>query len=303
MTRPTSNLQPLSSQDRCGAPATHEIVDPVTHEVNPKMPITHLCPRHAKGWAGSTGSKPLRIANSMLVVLVLGMLATSASADPTPNPASTPLTTAEILYNDGQTAYDTTDYATAIAKWQASYDISGESDLLFNIAQAYRLSGDCGHALTAYRRFMVALDPMADQRKLANDFVRELEPRCPQTPVVVAQKADPQRSTLKIAGLSAGGAGIVSLAIGVGFGHRASTLGGEVTRACSVFCDWTKEHSKDVAGRRDAVVGYAFDALGMAAIAGGAALYYLGYRETAIHVEPIAQLHESGAVLSWSTPW
>ena len=45
-------------------------------------------------------------------------------------------TSAEDLYTEGQAAYDRADYTTAVGKWQASYDVSKESGLLFNLAQA-----------------------------------------------------------------------------------------------------------------------------------------------------------------------
>jgi len=69
-------------------------------------------------------------------------------------------------------------------------------------------------------------------------------------------------------------------------------------------CDWSKEKDKDAAGRRDATLGWTFDALGVLALAGGAALYYFGGREAEMHAVPIVvQPHKEGAVLSWSGSW
>lgn len=224
-------------------------------------------------------------------------------------------TSAESLYTEGQTDYDKEDYAGAIAKWQESYQLSSESGLLFNLAQARRLSGDCAQALTTYKKFVATdPDPTSEQHKLALDFARELEPTCGSHASIDNQRPNPQPAvggglndredrdtdrTLRIEGLVTSGAGAVSLAIGLGLGHLASTSGDEVTSACAVSCDWTVQKSKDAAGRRDATIGYALDAVGVAAIAGGAVMYYLGNR-SAVTVAPRT---EGGAVASWSGSW
>jgi hypothetical protein len=98
-----------------------------------------------------------------------------------------------------------------------------------------------------------------------------------------------------------GGAGVVLTATGLLFGRRASTLGDEVTNACSVSCDWAEQRSKDVAGRRYATIGYTLDVLGLAAIAGGAVMYFLGDRTSGVTVSPTS--HDGGAVLSWRGRW
>ncbi len=231
----------------------------------------------------------------VLATAIVAALDASAMAAPTP----------EELYADGQAAYDRADYATAITDWQASYKLSGASGLLFNIAQAYRLKGECKPALFTYKRFL-ALEPTAEQRALADDFVRELEPTCGATiqpPVLDRPVAAPGR-TMKLAGIATAGAGVAVLAIGLGLGHHASTLGNDVTTACAVSCNWALETDRDAAGHRDAALGWTFDALGALALAGGAALYYLGDRTDEIHVTPVTvRSHDSGAVVSWSRSW
>ena len=228
-----------------------------------------------------------------LIIGAIAALETTALAAPT----------AENLYNEGQAAYDHADYPTAIARWQTAYQLSGESGLLFNLAQARRLSGDCAGALSTYKRF-VAIDPTADQHQLALDLARELEPSCGARPVeqpLPAQVNARPGQTLRIAGLVAGGAGVVSIGVGLLLGHHAQALGAEVTTACAVSCDWTVQKSKDAAGRRDASIGYALDVVGVAAIAGGAVMYYLGDRESPVTVAPRGR--EGGAVISWSGSW
>lgn len=247
----------------------------------------------------------------LVIVSLVALCGTASIARADPSPA------AEVLYAQGQIAYARADYVTAIDKWQGAYDLSGESALLFNLAQAYRLSGDCARAIETYRRFVIA-DPAAGTRALAEDLVRELTSTCVKRPeplVVVKPPTTPSvdaptgkdrgtvpGQTLRIAGLVTGGAGAVSLAIGIAIGHHASRIGAEVTSACAVSCDWAVQRSKDTAGRRDATIGYALDAVGVATIAGGALMYYLG--ERTITVEPLsAQPGARGGIVAWSGAW
>jgi hypothetical protein len=88
---------------------------------------------------------------------------------------------------------------------------------------------------------------------------------------------------------------------GLALGKHASTLGDEVTSACSTSCDWEVQKDKDAAGHRDAAIGYTFDVIGIAAIAGGAVMYYLGDRANSVAVSP--RPREDGAVVSWSGSW
>jgi tetratricopeptide (TPR) repeat protein len=228
-----------------------------------------------------------------VVVAIVVIVATSGGAHAGP--------TAEELYDQGKAAYDHGDYTIAILDWERSYSLSHEPALLFNLAQANRLLGDCAQALFRYKRF-VDLDPKSEQRGLADDFIRELEPTCgtpTQSRTDRVEKGSGQE--LKVAGLVTGGAGALSLVIGLGLGHHASTLGDEVTAACTSSCDWQAVKDKDAAGRRDAGIGYALDAVGIAAIAGGAIMYYLGDREHAVTISP--RPRDGGAVVSWSGSW
>ena len=234
---------------------------------------------------------------------------------------------AEDLYTEGQAAYDHADYKAAAAKWQASYDLSNESGLLFNLAQAKRLSNDCAGATATYRRFVAAdADEASEQHKLAEDLVRELEGKCPEKPAVVPppkvvnhptlddtlnlgagindRKSGRTRSgrTWKIAGLVTGSVGVAAIAVGLGLGHHGASIGEEITAACQPGCDWDDAlKDKDARGRRAVSIGKALDAVGVAAIAGGAVFYYLGVRQNALAVSPIP--HDDGAVISWSGSW
>lgn len=241
------------------------------------------------------------------IVLILLAAMRFAVADPTPD--------AEQLYRDGQTAYDQQHYDDALAAWQRSYELSHAPALLFNIAQAYRLRahpGDCVQARTQYQSFIQVAEP-SQQRSLAEQYVAELA-SCANSPAGVAPAPSDDASTnehsirnRQIAVVAIGGSGAVLLATGIYFGHRASTLGDEVTSACASVsspCDWSVQSGKDAAGHRDATLGWTFDALGAAALVGSAALYWFGIHESEIQVARVAtRPRESGAVLSWSSTW
>ena len=209
---------------------------------------------------------------------------------------------AEALFDEGQFAYDRGDYRRAIDRWQKSYRLSNEAALLYNIALAYSSADDCEHALWTYKQF-IALDPTSEKRALAEESVQELEAKCGLPTKGRAEDADAGRN-LKLAGLVAGGAGAALVVTGLLYGRRASTLGDEVTSACSDPldpCDWAAQQDKDATGRRYSMIGYTLDVLGLAAVAGGAVMYYLGDRKSRVTVSPTSR--DGGAVLSWGGRW
>lgn len=250
---------------------------------------------------------------TLIVVATIAVLEMTAMADPT----------AEDHFNIGQQSYDRGDFSTAIQEWRAAYDLSGENDLLFNLAQAMRLSGDCAGAITTYQKFIAGDKTESEQHKLAEDFVRELAvcsakpppisdrpkpaPLAPLTsvgqpkPVPMSTSSASPGRTLKIAGLVTGGAGVALLATGLVYGHHASSISDEVTIACHVSCDWATWKDKDAEGRRDVTIGRVIDGAGIAAIVGGAVLYYVGERRSSVVVSP--HYREGGAVVSLIGAW
>ena len=250
---------------------------------------------------------------AVLIAALIMTAGTTAIAQPTP----------ETLYTEGQTAYERGDYGAAITKWQAAYDLSKENGLLFNLAQAKRLAGDCAGALTSYRNFVARdSDPTSDQHKLAGDFAQELASQCSEAPVTntpsttnsvapappkVAEISLPavreRRDEIpvkhgrnwKMAGLVTSGVGVVTLAIGLGLGHHGSEIGAEVTAACRTSCDWSALKDKDIRGRREVAIGRVLDVAGAAAIVGGAVFYYIGMRQESVTIAP----RDGGAVVSW----
>jgi hypothetical protein len=91
------------------------------------------------------------------------------------------------------------------------------------------------------------------------------------TPPETAAPVAPGRN-LRIAGIACAGAGVASIAVGAIFGSKARSLSNKVSGA-SKF-----NPSDDSAGSRDAKLQWVFYGVGVAATAGGAALYYLSVR-------------------------
>jgi tetratricopeptide (TPR) repeat protein len=213
------------------------------------------------------------------VVVVLALAARVAAAD---------TSEAEQLFQQGQAAYDGKRYADAIAAWDRAYQLSKLPAMLFNIAQAHRLAGHCALAVENYRKF-VQLDPAAEDKPAAEQFIRELgtcgATTTPATPVTVPHTEDRGRGK-RIAGISSGTAGVLMLVAGGYFGNVASGNAADIRTACASGCEWTDIESKDAAGRRAEKLQYVFLGAGAAAVATGVWLYLRGARARDVLVEP-----------------
>src|SRR5688500_956745 len=83
-----------------------------------------------------------------LIVISFSLRAMTAAADVTADKAR-----AKQLYEQGVSHYNLAEYDAAIAAWKQSYVLSKAPLLLFNIAQAHRLSGNCAKANTFYASY------------------------------------------------------------------------------------------------------------------------------------------------------
>jgi tetratricopeptide (TPR) repeat protein len=83
-------------------------------------------------------------------------------------------TKAKAFYLEGQKAYDIGDFPRAIDNFKKAYDTAPKPGLLFNIAQAYRLSGDGKQALFFYRNYLRQV-PDAGNRADVEDWIAKLE--------------------------------------------------------------------------------------------------------------------------------
>jgi tetratricopeptide (TPR) repeat protein len=100
-----------------------------------------------------------------VVLAIVATAATAAAETPKEKQAR-----AVKLYEDGLAKFNAAAYAEAVALWQESYDLSRAPLLLFNLGQAYRLSGDCTKALSFYDRYIGAA-PDAPNKSVVDQAV------------------------------------------------------------------------------------------------------------------------------------
>jgi tetratricopeptide (TPR) repeat protein len=81
---------------------------------------------------------------------------------------------AKDLYEQGNTHYDLAEYDQAIELFKQAYSLSHRPTLLYNIAQAYRLKGDCEQALQVYKNYL-RVDPSSPFRAKVESRIAEME--------------------------------------------------------------------------------------------------------------------------------
>jgi tetratricopeptide (TPR) repeat protein len=133
----------------------------------------------------------MRAASAMSAAVVLLAAAPCRAGDG--DAAKPKLTAAERalavrLFDEASAEYQVGRYDRAIPLFQRAYDIAREPTLIFNLAQAYRLSGDCRHALASYEQFLgaPAQEPM---RVTAAAHAELLRQACGDKPAVAAPVA------------------------------------------------------------------------------------------------------------------
>lgn len=101
--------------------------------------------------------RPAIVAVALLATVFAATVSGRASAQtPAPSRARAPadLARAKSAFDEGVRQYNVGDYATAVESFRTAYLSSGRADILFNIAQAYRLAGDCARAELSYRSYL-----------------------------------------------------------------------------------------------------------------------------------------------------
>ncbi|MFN0251667.1 MAG: hypothetical protein ACKV2T_32625 [Kofleriaceae bacterium] len=262
------------------------------------------------------------------VVILLGALCATASAQPgatpTPTPAPAPAPApasdpADQALQEGRRLYDLREFARAIEKFKEVYRLRNDAASLFNIAQSYRLLNDCPQAYTYYKtfqrnfpteradvvaKFIAELEPCKDAKPseptqpMTNpdvpvEPVEVVPPKDPVKPPVVVDEPSAPGRALRISGLAVGGVGVAALATGVVFGLRARSQSRELNNSDV----W--DPLLDASARRADRNAKILLGVGGAAVVGGAVLYYLGYRAEAssqVAIIPSAD----GAAVAWS---
>jgi tetratricopeptide (TPR) repeat protein len=122
---------------------------------------------------------------------------------------------------EGDRLYDLGEYRLAAAEYREAYELLPLPDILFNLAQAYRLSGDAREAVRCYRRFLELADKSSSATQKAKEHLDRLiadhgeaaapladpqltAPEAPD-PGKVAPPLDPSRSGPVLVQSSSGG--------------------------------------------------------------------------------------------------
>lgn len=228
-------------------------------------------------------------------------------------PTQKELEQARAHFKAAEAAKSRGEYKTAAVEYLAAYELFADPEFFFDVAEVYRLSGGDQDALTYYEKYL-ELDPngrgaasaraSADQlrrsiaagqdaaRRAAEEQTRrkaeeekraaDEEARSKAARLSAAQAAEAERRessgrNLRIAGIAAGGAGVVSLGLGVFFGLRAKSISDEASNASEY------DPARDSDGRAANRNMFLFTGVGGAAVVAGGILYYLGHR--ARHVD------------------
>lgn len=227
---------------------------------------------------------------------------------------------ARELAEKGRAYHDAGDYAKAVAAFKEAYVLAPSPALLFNIAQAYRLAGNCDDAAWMYRRY-IDTSPDSEHRALAEQHLSSVEkcghggllvvtppaidakvPEPPKDePSVTAMTTDePAGSRTKQVALWVGIGGGVALAGAVYFAHDASDASDNVSNLYKHGGKGSDVASQDARGQRSAELAEVFGIGGGLAVVGAGVLYAVGrHYESAQHVAVVPHAHGAEVGLSW----
>lgn len=235
---------------------------------------------------------------------------------------------AVALYKEGLNHYNLAEWPEAIKAWKGSYLLSKKPLLLFNIGQAYRLSGDCKQAMTFYDSYQreepnpknaaeleeaLALCAKQPEKPLDEPVEQPITTTTPppKPDVVVAQQpavqpdetidTPPTRTGggLRKVGYVVGGVGVAMTAVGIYFaldaGSAASDLDGYQG-------EWGQEQiDLEARGQNSATMGKVFTGLGVAAVVAGGVMFVIGgpksVESSGVSIVPT----RGGAAFGWST--
>ncbi|HEY3807990.1 MAG TPA: tetratricopeptide repeat protein [Kofleriaceae bacterium] len=243
----------------------------------------------------------------VVAALALVLVAAPAHADEIGVPDK-----AKQLAERGRALHDAGDYSGAIEAFREAYVLAPRPGLLFNLAQAYRLSGDCDDAAFMYRRFLES-NPTGEGRDIAETNLRAVAScghgglviATPVPPPPLSIAAQPVSSTSSShtnlrragAGLVLGGAAALVVA-GV-FAYDAHEASDTVSSAYASGATSANLSQLDANGRRDATVAQAAGIVGGAAAVTGAILYAIGMREESHHLAVVPDRHGGQVRLTW----
>jgi tetratricopeptide (TPR) repeat protein len=105
--------------------------------------------------------------------------------------AEHPSTDAQSHVDKGLALYESKDYEHAASELQAAYELKKDRDVLYALAQAKRLAGDCSSALAHYREFLESNPPTKQADLARKNMARCEEARAPAAPIPPAPASTP----------------------------------------------------------------------------------------------------------------
>jgi tetratricopeptide (TPR) repeat protein len=252
-------------------------------------------------------TSPLRIVPLALLVAVGAAPRPAWGADPRPGAGeSATEARARALYEQGIRHYNLNEHDEAIAAFKEGYKLSGSAGFLYNIAQAYRLKGDCAQALSFYRNYLRA-DPQADNRAAVEARIAAMAECVQATPpsprAAPLPPAAPVRGGgLRVAGLVVAGIGLAAAGTSVYFGLDARHAADDLSTRYETGGTWDQAaHDTEARGQRSQALMLALSITGGAAIVAGGVLYFLGWRTGREERQQVTVLPTSrGGLLAWS---
>ena len=255
----------------------------------------------------------------MRALLLVAALAIPARADNALSPDRVP-NKARALAEKGKAAHQAGDYEVAVSSFKEAYVLAPSPGLLFNIAQAYRLAGNCDEASWMYRRFLDT-GPIGVHRRLAEQHLSavekcsegalkvtaptppRLDARVPEPKLSARAKAmpsDDRGKTYRRWGLYVGVGGAAGLAAAAAFAIDAKQASDTVAETYRRGGRWSDIADDDERGKRSATIATVAGVAGGAAAATGIVLYALGHHyKEAQHVAVTPTADGAHVSLSW----
>jgi hypothetical protein len=251
-----------------------------------------------------------RIGGALAVVAAWAALVGPARADAPPD-----LAQAAQLYDDGKRSFDLGDFPRAIVSWEASYRLSSAPLLLFNLGQAYRLAGDCGRANHFYTTYLRVEPAPPNPTELSAAMTKcagvaptgvRISARAvvpapaaqASPPVAPGAESQPSKPLLRLAGaitLAAGGvAALASASYALVARRSATELAAQPDGTAWTPALAALEQRGATAATRARVLAV----VSVAALAGGATLWWLGRRRSGVAVHVAVAPGHGEAVLA-----
>lgn len=131
-----------------------------------------------------------RLAWLMAVALFLGAGAPAVAQEGDGAGAEDAAEGAREKFMQGQQAYQQGDYETAIAAWQAAYELDPRPLILYNLSQAYERYGKLSEAVQALEKYTSEADPSDPNVETARSRLSKLRERLGRTGIHITDAPD-----------------------------------------------------------------------------------------------------------------